>query len=92
MLIHLLSAAPPPDRDWLVRFLGRPAAERTAADVQAVSDLMERHGSIDFALDYGHGVAAAAHAALPAAFAGVPESSHLAFIRARVPYMLERTR
>src|SRR5262249_7648099 len=51
MLIHLLGAAPPGDREALVRFLGRPMAERTAADVAAVAELMDSHGSIDFALD-----------------------------------------
>ncbi len=92
MLIHLLGAAGPAERDVVVRFLRRPPEQRTAADVRRIAELMEEHGSIDFAIDYGHGVAAAAHAALPAAFAGVPDSVHLDFIRALVPYMLERTR
>lgn len=92
MLIHLLGAAGLGDRDWLVGYLARPEAERAEADVARVVELMERHGSVAFAVDYGHGIAAAAHEALGPAFAGVPPSPHLDFVRRMVPYMLERTR
>jgi geranylgeranyl diphosphate synthase type II len=92
MLVHLLGAAPPAERAWLEAYLATPEAGRTAADVRRVADLMAAHGSIDFAVAYGHGIAAAAHAAFAPAFAGVPPSPHLRFLDAIVPYMLERTR
>ncbi|MGH9229113.1 MAG: polyprenyl synthetase family protein [Acidimicrobiales bacterium] len=92
MLIHVLGAASPAERRWLEAYLAKPAGERTAADVRRIVDLMARHGSVEFAVDYGHGIADAAHDALAGAFAGVPPSHHVAFIAGLVPYMLERTR
>lgn len=94
MLIHLLgpAALPAAERDWLVGYLGRPEPTRTDDEVARVVGLMHEHGSIDFAVAYGHGIAAAAHAAFEPAFAGVAPSPHLDFVRGLVPYMLERTR
>jgi geranylgeranyl diphosphate synthase type II len=94
MLIHLLAAldAAPPDRCWLEGYLAKPATQRTPDEVRRVVDLMAEHGSVDFAIDYGHGIASAAHEALARAFVGVPPSHHVAFIAGLVPYMLERTR
>jgi geranylgeranyl diphosphate synthase, type II len=92
MLIHLLGAASPADRRWLETYLAKPVGERTADEVDRIVDLMSEHGSVDFAVDYGHGIAGAAHEALDGAFAGVPPSRHVAFITGLVPYMLERTR
>lgn len=96
MLIHLLGSTATPrhggERDWLVDYLGRPEPARTDPEVARVVELMHDHGSIDFAVAYGHGIAAAAHEAFEPAFAGVAPSPHLDFIRGLVPYMLERTR
>jgi geranylgeranyl diphosphate synthase type II len=92
MLIHLLDAAPAADRQWLVDYLGRPEDDRTDSQVARVVELMHEHGSIDFAVAYGHGLAAAAHEAFAPAFGNLAGSPHLDFIRGLVPYMLERTR
>jgi geranylgeranyl diphosphate synthase, type II len=92
MLIHLLGATSPADRRWLERYLAKPVRERTADEVARIVDLMDVHGSVAFAMDYGHGIADAAHDALGVALAGVPPSHHVAFIAGLVPYMLERTR
>jgi geranylgeranyl diphosphate synthase type II len=92
MLIHLLGAAGRDDRRWLERYLRSAEEERTPDDVDRVVRLMGSHGSIDFAVDYGRGIAAAAHDALGPAFAGVPASTHLDFVRDLVPYMLARHR
>ncbi|HZA75358.1 MAG TPA: polyprenyl synthetase family protein [Acidimicrobiales bacterium] len=92
MLIHVLAAAAPPDRRWLEGYLAKPAGERTPAEIERVVDLMAEHGSVGFAIDYGHGIADAAHVALDRALAGVPPSHHVDFIAGLVPYMLERTR
>lgn len=92
MLIHLLGTAPAADRQWLVDYLGRPEDDRTDSQVARVVALMHEHGSIDFAVAYGHGIAAAAHEAFEPAFGDVAASPHLDFVRGLVPYMLERTR
>jgi geranylgeranyl diphosphate synthase, type II len=92
MLIHVLGAAAPEDRAWLVAYLARPQAERTAADMRRVVDLMDTHGSVAFARDYGQGIAAAAHAARDRALSSVPDSANANFLRGLVPYMVERTR
>jgi geranylgeranyl diphosphate synthase type II len=92
MLIHLLGAATPADRRWLQAYLAKPMRERTTDEVGRIVDLMGKYGSVDFAIDYGHGIAHAAHDALEGAFAGVPPSRHAAFVAGLVPYMLERTR
>src|SRR5262249_34133597 len=76
MLIHLLAHAAPAERDWLVEFLASPEEAREGADVLHVLALMERHGSIAFAADYGSGIAAAAGDAYDEAFAGLGSSPH----------------
>jgi geranylgeranyl diphosphate synthase type II len=91
MLIHLLEHAAPADRGWLVAFLALPEEARAADDVGHVLGLMERYGSIEFALEYGRGIAAAADDAYDDAFAALGSSPHAAFIRGLVPYMLARS-
>jgi geranylgeranyl diphosphate synthase type II len=92
MLIDLLGAASPSDRRWLERYLAKPVRERTADEVARIVDLMGVHGSVEFAVDYGHGMADAAHDALGVALAGVPPSTTFALKTGLAPYMLERTR
>jgi geranylgeranyl diphosphate synthase type II len=92
MLIHLLRTASDADRLWLEGYLAKPVEERTADEVTRIVNMMAAHGSVEFAVDYGHGIADAAHDSLDGAFAGVPPSRHVDFIAGLVPYMLERTR
>jgi geranylgeranyl diphosphate synthase type II len=91
MLVHLLANASPDDRRVLERYLGTPVAQRTGADAAYVLELMQRYGSLAFAGEYGEGIAQAAHDAFDAAFAEVPDSPHVDFIRGLVPYMLARS-
>jgi len=90
MLIHLLHTAPPPDRAWLVEYLSRPRVERTDADVATLLSMMRSAGSIEFAVEYGRGIGAAAYEAFDEAFRFVPASPHRAFLAGLVRYMLER--
>ncbi len=90
MLIHLLRAAPPSDRAWLVEYLSGPRSDRTDADVSTVLEMMNSAGSIEFAMEYGRGIGAAAYEAFEAAFRSVPASPHRAFLGGLVSYMLER--
>ena len=91
MLVHLLAHATEGHRDWLVEYLAAPEDQRTAADVEQVLALMERYGSLDFALEYGSGIAAAAGDAFDDAFAGLGVSPHVTFIRGLIRYMLARS-
>jgi geranylgeranyl diphosphate synthase type II len=91
MLLHLLARVGGPQRAWLVEYLAAPEHERGAADVAHVLELMESYGSLAFALEYGSGISAAAFDAFDEAFAGLGASPHLTFIRALIPYMLDRS-
>jgi geranylgeranyl diphosphate synthase, type II len=91
MLVHLISRATAAHRRWLVDFLATPEAERSAVDVEHVLSLMERYGSLAFALEYGSGIAAAAGDAFDESFADLRPSPHLTFIRELIPYMLARS-
>jgi hypothetical protein len=58
-------------------------------DPGEILELMVGHGSLEFAVQFGQGVAAA-YEAFSEAFADVPPSPHRDFVEAIVPYMLER--
>ena len=90
MLIHLLAAADPPDRRWLVDYLARDQAARPPRDVGRVYELMVSYGSIGFASEFATGVAASALSAMDAAFAGVDDSAARRFISLLVPFMIAR--
>jgi hypothetical protein len=59
-------------------------------DAEAILELMVRHGSLEFAFQFGQGVAAA-YESFHEAFAGAPPSPHRAFVEALIPYMLARS-
>jgi len=89
-LIHLMGAAQGRDRDVVRRYLRLDRGDRSPASVARVRALMDDYGSIDFAVAYAEGIAAAASGAFEAAFAGAQEGTDRSFVRALVPYMLER--
>jgi geranylgeranyl diphosphate synthase type II len=89
-LIHLLRNARGTDRDLLGRYVGLERAERTAAMVAEVRALLDAYGSIDFAAEYAHGIAGAALDTFEAAFASAAPGADRDFVRALVPYMLDR--
>jgi len=91
MLIHLLGSAEGADRAVLVDYLRVERDERSDDLVAEVRSMMDRYGSIDFAADYATGIADAAFDAFEEAFAGTRQGDAYAFIRALIPYMLERT-
>jgi len=99
MLIHLLAAAAPDERRALVAYLAAAAEHQASGDggpvpgmaAGEILDLMVRHGSLEFAFQFGQGVAAAAYEAFDQAFADVLPSPHRDFVEALIPYMLERS-
>lgn len=89
-LIHLLRNARGPDRRALDRYLGRERSERTAAMVAEIRALLDAYGSLEFAAAYAQGIAGAALDAFEAAFAPAADGPDRDFVRALVPYMLDR--
>jgi geranylgeranyl diphosphate synthase type II len=89
-LIHLLRSVRGADRDVLNRYLGLERSERTAAMVAKIRGLLDAYGSIAFAAAYARGIAGAALDAFEAAFEPSTEGRDRAFVRALVPYMLDR--
>jgi geranylgeranyl diphosphate synthase type II len=51
---------------------------------------MHRYGSIDFAREFGVGIASAAGDAFEAAFADLPDSPERRFVHEIIAWMLER--
>jgi geranylgeranyl diphosphate synthase type II len=89
-LIHLLRHARGDDRRTLDRYVGVDRAARTAAMVAEVRGLLDAYGSVAFAEAYAQGIAGAALDAFETAFAPAAEGPDRDFVRALVPYMLER--
>jgi geranylgeranyl diphosphate synthase type II len=89
-LIHLLRHAQGADRDVLGRYLGLERAQRTVAMVAEVRELLDAYGSITFAAEYAHGIAGAALDTFEEAFASAAPGPDRDFVRALVPYMLDR--
>ena len=89
-LIHLLRHARGADRRALDRYLALERAERTAAMVSGVRELLNAYGSISFAAAYARGIAGAALDAFEEAFAAATDGPDRDFVRALVPYMLDR--
>ena len=90
MLIHLLGAARGSDRALVRRYLRADRDERSADLVATVRSMMDHYGSIDFATDYAAGIAGAALDAFEVAFTDARHDESYRFVRALVPYMLER--
>jgi geranylgeranyl diphosphate synthase type II len=89
-LIHLLRHARGADRRAVDRYLRLERPERTAAMVAEIRGLLDAYGSIAFAAEYARGIASAALDAFEAAFAAGLAGEDRDFVRALVPYMLER--
>jgi geranylgeranyl diphosphate synthase type II len=89
-LIHLLRNARGRDRDTIDRYLSLERSERTPAMVSEIRGLLDSHGSIAFAAAYAQGIAGAALHAFDAAFAPASAGPDRDYVRALVPYMLDR--
>ena len=92
VLIHLLATIDSRRRSKLERFLGRDRDRRTAQEVAMVRSWMDEHGSIAFAREFAHGIAASAVVSFATAFASVPDTPARRFLAAMIPYMVERAR
>lgn len=90
MLIHLLSRAGRQDRAWVVDYLAREEDARTAADADRLLGMMTDAGSLTYAEQVAEVLAGSAQQSLDAAFADVPDSPALQFLRELVDYLVSR--
>jgi len=90
MLLHALANADEPERAAVVAALHRAGA--ADATVAQLADLIDRHGSVDFAREFARGVADAAAAAFDDAFADAAQPPAAAVIGDLVTYVVERNR
>ncbi len=89
-LIHLVRHARGGDRRTVDSYLRLERSERTATIVSEVRGLLDDYGSIAYAAAYAKGIAGAALDAFEHAFASAEPGPHTDFIRAVVPYMVDR--
>ncbi|HXD59956.1 MAG TPA: polyprenyl synthetase family protein [Thermoleophilaceae bacterium] len=89
-LIHLMRHARGGDRRLVDRYLRLERSERSAGLVAEIRGLLNAYGSIAFAAAYAQGIAGAALDAFDAAFAPAMAGPDRDFVRALVPYMLDR--
>lgn len=92
MLIHLLAAASPDDRDRIARYLALDPSERSGVVTSDIMAMMQSHGSVAFADEFARGIARSAFVAFEEAFAGVPDSPARRFVGDLIPYMVDRDR
>lgn len=90
MLIHLLEALPPVERDRVMECMRLERHEKSRADVDWIRYRMDEHGSIEYARRVAHGLAGAAMTEFDRAFAGVQDSRDLEFLRDLPLWVFER--
>jgi geranylgeranyl diphosphate synthase type II len=78
------------ERSWLVDYLTSELLDRTDEAISRIVEMMDARGSVDFAVEYGRGIGAAAYEAFDASFHRIPPSPHRDFLRGLVGYMLNR--
>jgi geranylgeranyl diphosphate synthase type II len=91
MLIHLMRALDPDERQRLAAILGRPRTERFEPDIRWMRESMDRHGVIERAREVAHGLAGAAMHEYAAAFAGLPDTRERRFLEALPAWVIART-
>jgi geranylgeranyl diphosphate synthase type II len=92
VLIHLTAHAEGPDRLVVDRYLRQSPAERTPGMIADIRALVDAYESIEFARAYAAGIAGSALDAFEVAFAPARPGPDRDFVRALVPYMLDRQR
>jgi geranylgeranyl pyrophosphate synthase/uncharacterized protein with NAD-binding domain and iron-sulfur cluster len=91
VLTHALAQAKPADREWMGDFLARPREQRLPRDVQRLHQMLADGGSIEWAQREAKALAeAAAHEFSTSAFAGVPASPDLEWLRGCVDFLVQR--
>jgi geranylgeranyl pyrophosphate synthase/uncharacterized protein with NAD-binding domain and iron-sulfur cluster len=91
LLTHALGRANGTDRAWISGFLARPRARRLPREVLRLHQIVVDGGSIQWARDSAAALAeAAAREFDSSAFAGVPASPDLEWLRACIDFLVRR--
>jgi geranylgeranyl diphosphate synthase, type II len=90
MIVHTLNHADADESARLSSFLATPRERKQASDVRWVRNLMAHYESLEYAQQVAHGLAGAANSEFTRAFAGLPESRDLAFVRELPRWVIER--
>lgn len=91
VLTHALGHADQADRAWMASFLARPRERRLPREVLRLHQILARSASIDWAQQSAATFAeAAAREFQGCAFAGVPESPDLNWLRGCVDFLVQR--
>ena len=91
VLAHALGQVDATDRAWIGDFLGRPRERRLTREVLQLRQILANSGSIEWARQAAIAFAAAAKLEFEeTAFAGVPASPDLEWLRACVDFIVQR--
>lgn len=90
MLIRLFECLPQSQQQRLCELLGRPRAERTAAELTWVRGLMDEHDCIEYARRVAHALAGAAQHESDALLSALPDSRDKRFLAALPGWVIER--
>ncbi len=91
MLSHLFENCSPKEKRTLMDFLSRPRHRRLPREVDWVSELLARYGSVEYGRSCSRELRDAAEQAFLEAYRDVPESDDKAFIHQLLHYMIDRT-
>lgn len=91
MLSHLFENGSPEETAKLKSFLARSRNGKYADQIDWVRELMNTHGSIEYARSSARGLRDAAEQAFVDAYYDAPESEDKAFIQQSLHYMIDRT-
>jgi geranylgeranyl diphosphate synthase type II len=92
ILMHALRSASDTERVRALRILRRPRGARGPQDAQALSTMIRRHDSIDYARRLASRMAERARHALVAACRGLDRSAHVDLLFSLIDYCLTRDR
>ncbi|MDP9106613.1 MAG: polyprenyl synthetase family protein [Candidatus Eremiobacteraeota bacterium] len=90
MLIRLMRAAAPRERERVVRIMRKSRARKTQGDVAYVFELMQKYGCVGYAREASRSFARSAERIFDRYFGAVPDSQHKAFLREAVDYVVHR--
>ncbi len=90
MLIHVVRTCREPEKARILRIMRKPRQRKSATEVDYVFQLMLRYGSIDYARNVSRAHARKARLVFDRRFAQLPETSHKAFLREAIEYVIER--
>jgi len=91
MLSHLFENCSPKEKRTLQDFLSRPRHRRLPREIDWVSGLMSRYGSLEFGRSSAKDLRDAAEEAFWEAYQDAPENEDKAFLRQLLHYMVDRT-